>query len=218
MFLMNSELARTLGYIFSVFVVTLFSMIIHELMHGLVALKLGDDTAKYSGRLTLNPLKHIDPVMTVIIPIVLAMAGGPIFGGAKPVPIDTRNLKWKEWGFALVAIAGPLTNMILSFLFFLAWYFSGGNVGSGNEILQYGILINLGFALFNILPIPPLDGSRVLYALAPDFARDFMRKIEPYGLIIVYVLIYFVGSWFSLYMINAQTGILKAYLWLVGAR
>ncbi len=201
-----------------IIVILVFSTVLHEMAHGYVAYWLGDHTAKAMGRLSLNPMVHIDPFMSIIVPVMLYLMGGPVFGGAKPVPIDTRNLKWKEWGFALVAIAGPLTNMILSFLFFLAWYFSGGNVGSGNEILQYGILINLGFALFNILPIPPLDGSRVLYALAPDFARDFMRKIEPYGLIIVYVLIYFVGSWFSLYMINAQTGILKAYLWLVGAR
>ncbi len=201
-----------------IIVILVFSTVLHELAHGYTAYWLGDHTAKAMGRLSLNPMAHIDPFMSIIVPVMLYLMGGPVFGGAKPVPIDTRNLKWKEWGFALVAIAGPLTNMILSFLFFLAWYFSGGNVGSGNEILQYGILINLGFALFNILPIPPLDGSRVLYALAPDFARDFMRKIEPYGLIIVYVLIYFVGSWFSLYMINAQTGILKAYLWLVGAR
>ncbi len=201
-----------------IIVILVFSTVLHEMAHGYVAYWLGDHTAKAMGRLSLNPMVHIDPFMSIIVPVMLYLMGGPVFGGAKPVPIDTRNLKWKEWGFALVAIAGPLTNMFLSFLFFLAWYFSGGNVGSGNEILQYGILINLGFALFNILPIPPLDGSRVLYALAPDFARDFMRKIEPYGLIIVYVLIYFVGSWFSLYMINAQTGILKAYLWLVGAR
>ena len=201
-----------------IIVILVFSTVLHEMAHGYVAYWLGDHTAKAMGRLSLNPMVHIDPFMSIIVPVMLYLMGGPVFGGAKPVPIDTRNLKWKEWGFALVAIAGPLTNMILSFLFFLAWYFSGGNDGSGNEILQYGILINLGFALFNILPIPPLDGSRVLYALAPDFARDFMRKIEPYGLIIVYVLIYFVGSWFSLYMINAQTGILKAYLWLVGAR
>ena len=201
-----------------IIVILVFSTVLHEMAHGYVAYWLGDHMAKAMGRLSLNPMVHIDPFMSIVVPVMLYLMGGPVFGGAKPVPIDTRNLKWKEWGFALVAIAGPLTNMILSFLFFLAWYFSGGNVGSGNEILQYGILINLGFALFNILPIPPLDGSRVLYALAPDFARDFMRKIEPYGLIIVYVLIYFVGSWFSLYMINAQTGILKAYLWLVGAR
>ena len=201
-----------------IIVILVFSTVLHELAHGYVAYWLGDHTAKASGRLSLNPIVHIDPVMSIIIPVILYLMGGPVFGGAKPVPINTRNLKWREWGFALVAIAGPLTNIILSFLFFLAWFYTGGNTGNGNTILLYGLQINLGFALFNILPIPPLDGSRVLYALAPDFARDFMRKIEPYGLIIVYILVFFVGSWFSIYMINAQRGILSAYLWLVGVR
>ena len=200
-----------------IIVILVFSTVLHELAHGYVAYWLGDHTAKSMGRLSLNPIVHIDPIMSIVVPVMLYLMQGPVFGGAKPVPINTHNLKWKEWGFALVAIAGPLTNMILSFLFFLAWYYAGGNVGNGNNILQYGILINLGFALFNILPIPPLDGSRVLYALAPDFARDFMRKIEPYGLIIVYILVFFVGSWFSVYMINAETAILKGYLWIVGA-
>ncbi len=201
-----------------IIVILVFSTVLHEMAHGYVAYWLGDHTAKAMGRLSLNPIVHIDPVMSIIIPVMLYMMGGPVFGGAKPVPINTKNLKWNEWGFALVAIAGPLTNIILSFLFFLAWFFIGGNVGNGNSILLYGMQINMGFALFNILPIPPLDGSRVLYALAPDFARDFMRKIEPIGIFIVYILVFFVGSWFSEYMINAETGLLKGYLWLVGVR
>ena len=201
-----------------IIVILVFSTVLHEMAHGYVAYWLGDHTAKAMGRLSLNPIVHIDPVMSIIIPVMLYMMGGPVFGGAKPVPINTKNLKWNEWGFALVAIAGPLTNIILSFLFFLAWFFIGGNVGNGNPILLYGMQINMGFALFNILPIPPLDGSRVLYALAPDFARDFMRKIEPIGIFIVYILVFFVGSWFSEYMINAETGLLKGYLWLVGVR
>jgi Zn-dependent protease len=201
-------------------VILVFSTVLHELAHGYVAYWLGDHTAKASGRLSLNPIVHIDPVMSIMVPVVLYLLGGPVFGGAKPVPIDTRKLKWNEWGFALVAIAGPLTNIILSFLFFLVWYFTGG-VAMGNiahQILLYGVQINLGFALFNILPIPPLDGSRVLYALAPDFARDFLRKMEPFGIIVVYILVFFMGSWFSQYMIGAQRGILNAYLWIVGVR
>ena len=208
------ETVITLIFIIAILV---FSTVLHELAHGYTAYWLGDNTAKASGRLSLNPLAHIDPVMSIVVPVILYLMGGPVFGGAKPVPINTRNLKWKEWGFALVAIAGPLTNIILSFLFFLAWYFLGGNTGNGNTILLYGMQINMGFALFNILPIPPLDGSRVLYALAPDFARDFMRKIEPYGIIIVYILVFFVGNWFSSYMIGAEMGLLRAYLFLVGA-
>jgi len=201
-----------------IIVILVFSTVLHEMAHGYVAYWLGDHTAKAMGRLSLNPIVHIDPVMSIIIPVMLYMMGGPVFGGAKPVPINTKNLKWNEWGFALVAIAGPLTNIILSFLFFLAWFFLGGNVGNGNPFLLYGMQINMGFALFNILPIPPLDGSRVLYALAPDFARDFMRKIEPFGIFIVYILVFFVGSWFSDYMMIAESGLLKGYLWLVGVR
>ena len=229
MFLMNSELARTLGYIFSVFAVTLFSMIIHELMHGLVALKLGDDTAKYSGRLTLNPLKHIDPVMTVIIPIVLAMAGGPIFGGAKPVPINTRKLKYDELGFALVAIAGPLTNFVLSLLFFLVGYWSGllfiENGGVMYDISNFwsvfvmlGVTVNIGFMLFNIIPIPPLDGSRVLYAIAPEGGiRRMMEQIERYGLFVIYFCLLFFGTALSFYMSGATEAILHLFTRLVGS-
>ena len=196
-----------------VIAIILFSTVLHEIAHGFVAYKLGDETAKLSGRLSLNPLKHIDPVMSVAVPVMLFLMGGPIFGGAKPVPINTRNLKGEEWGFALTAIAGPLTNIVLSFLFFLAWYFLGGN-----EILLYGIQINMGFALFNIIPIPPLDGSRVLYALAPDFMKDFMVKIEPFGIFIVYILVFLCGNWFSGYLLGAENGLLNAYLWIVGAR
>ena len=110
-----------LDYLFCVFVIALFSTILHELAHGAMAYALGDDTAKLSGRLSLNPLKHIDPMMSVVMPLIFAALGMPILGGAKPVPINTRNLKWGEWGFALVAIAGPLTNFVLAFVFYALW-------------------------------------------------------------------------------------------------
>ena len=100
----------------AIFVITIISMVLHEIAHGYVAYWLGDSTAKYSGRLSLNPLKHIDPVMTIIVPVVLYLTGGPIFGGAKPVPINSRNLRFKEWGMALVGLAGPFTNLILTVL------------------------------------------------------------------------------------------------------
>ena len=206
---MSEDLTHTLGYVFSVFIITLFSMILHELMHGFVALKLGDDTAKHSGRLTLNPLKHIDPMMTIIVPIILALMGGPIFGGAKPVPINTHKLKHREWGFALVAIAGPLTNFVLSLLFFLVGYWTGLlSVSDGGVMydpysfwsvfMMLGVSVNIGFMLFNIIPIPPLDGSRVLYALAPEGGiRRMMEQIERYGLFVIYFcLLFFGGSQF----------------------
>lgn len=225
---MSDDLTHTLGYVFAVFIITLFSMILHELMHGVVALKLGDDTAKYSGRLSLNPLKHIDPVMTIMIPILLALMGGPIFGGAKPVPINKYKLKYREWGFALVAIAGPLTNFILALVFFLVGYWAGAFQIQNGEVYysadsfwsmfaMLGVSINLGFMLFNIIPIPPLDGSRVLYAIAPEGGvRAFMEQIERYGLFVVYFCLLFFGTALSFYMSGAMNAILRFFTMLVG--
>lgn len=225
---MSDDLTHTLGYVFAVFIITLFSMILHELMHGVVALKLGDDTAKYSGRLSLNPLKHIDPVMTIMVPILLALMGGPIFGGAKPVPINKYKLKYREWGFALVAIAGPLTNFILALVFFLVGYWAGAFQIQNGEVYysadsfwsmfaMLGVSINLGFMLFNIIPIPPLDGSRVLYAIAPEGGvRAFMEQIERYGLFVVYFCLLFFGTALSFYMSGAMNAILRFFTMLVG--
>lgn len=215
-------------YLVTVFVISICSVILHELAHGLMAYALGDQTAKLSGRLSLNPLKHIDPVMSIIVPVVLALVGAPIFGGAKPVPINTRNLKWGEWGFALVALAGPLMNILLAFIFFLVGNMTGVLVNEGGSLGYYeviggivcstGLLLNLGFALFNIIPIPPLDGSRILYALAPDFVRNFMRNIEQYGLVIVYGLIFFCSSLFSAYLMSGQAMFINFFFWIVGVR
>ena len=190
-------------------------MVLHELAHGFTAYKLGDDTAKNDGRLSLNPLKHIDPVMTLIIPLFLAITGMPIFGGAKPVPVDSRKVRGGEWGFALVAFAGPLTNFILAFLFFLIYHFTnaGGLLGT---FLVTGVSVNLGFCLFNILPIPPLDGSRILYALAPNFVKTLMRALEQYGIIVIYLLILLCGGLFGNYMAIATDGIIRFFYLLVG--
>lgn len=209
-----------MGYIAIVFVVSIFSVILHELMHGVTAYLLGDQTAKMSGRLTLNPLKHIDPVMSIIVPVCLALIGAPVFGGAKPVPINTRNLKGGEWGFALVAIAGPLTNIILSFIFFLIGHFTGVFYGEsfGGVICSTGMFLNMGFALFNIIPIPPLDGSRVLYALAPDGVKTFMQNMERYGLIVIYAMIFMLGSGLAVYFMNGEKAILTAFYWIIGIR
>ena len=207
-------------YLILVFVITTFSMVLHELAHGIVAYWLGDDTAKNDGRLSLNPLKHIDPVMTIILPLTLALVGGPIFGGAKPVPINTRKLKWGEWGFALVAIAGPLTNFILAFIFFLIGHFSNTLMLSSSFlgiVTTAGMMINLGFMIFNLIPIPPLDGSRVLYALAPDGFRDMMQKFEQVGLVVVLALVWIFGDAFSAYMTGAISGVVKFFYLLVGA-
>lgn len=214
------NLFETLLGILIVFGVILVSMTLHELMHGFVAYKLGDDTAKLSGRLTLNPLKHLDPVYSVILPLVMFLLGGTVFGGAKPVPVNSSKLKGKEWGMALVAIAGPLTNIVLAFIAFMIRFLLVGGLGGINEIvdliLSYSVMVNLGFAVFNILPIPPLDGSRVLYAIAPDGFRNVMNKMEMFGVWIVYGLIVVFGSAFSTIISGGVNGILQFFYWIVG--
>lgn len=209
------------AYIGIVLVLSVGSIILHELAHGVVAYWLGDQTAKLSGRLSLNPIKHIDPFMSILLPVLLALAGMPIFGGAKPVPINTRNLKGGVWGFALVAIAGPLMNLILAFIFFLFGHFTGafGMMDSFGFLLCYaGLMLNLGLCLFNLIPIPPLDGSRVLYALAPDGARAVMEQIERYGIIIIYVLLLISGTLLTKYLVAGRTAIIDAFYWIVGVR
>lgn len=108
-----------------VFGVILVSMVLHELAHGVVAYWLGDNTAKVDGRLTLNPLKHLDPILSVLMPLLLFISGAPVFGGAKPVPVDSRNLRFGPWGMALVAIAGPITNFLIAFVSFLIGHWTG---------------------------------------------------------------------------------------------
>jgi len=208
------DIAITLIFLLLVLV---FSTVLHELAHGYVAYWLGDETAKLNGRLSLNPLRHIDPYMSIILPVLLYLMGGPIFGGAKPVPINTRNLKGREWGFALVAIAGPLMNILLAFIFFLLWFFVGHGSDLWGGILINSMYMNMGFALFNMIPIPPLDGSRVLYALAPDFVKRFMESIEHVGIIFVYIMVSFLSGLIANYMNTAQSAILKLFLWIVGA-
>lgn len=175
-------------------------MSLHELAHGFVAYKLGDNTAKDMGRLTLNPFAHIDPWLSIVFPLIMLITGGPIFGGAKPVPINTRMLKYNEWGFALVAIAGPLTNFLLAFVGYIFWYLSANVLGAADIVVlfwTYWVSVNLGFFAFNLLPIPPLDGSRLLYALAPDGVRRVMEKMEGLGLIFVIVLVFVAGALLS---------------------
>ena len=209
-----------MGDIIIVLIIILVSVILHELAHGVVAYWLGDKTAKEAGRLTFNPIKHIDPFMSILVPVVLYMLKAPVFGGAKPVPVNYRNLKGKEWGMALVAIAGPLTNFLLALIAFLIGWFSGALTHNPTSTLYFIfaelVYINLGFMLFNLIPIPPLDGSRVLYAIAPDFIRGILSKMEVYGFIIVYALILLFGNLFSSLMINGMTGIIDIFYKLVG--
>lgn len=206
--------------IVAVLIIAVFSIILHELAHGVVAYWLGDRTAKDAGRLTLNPLKHIDPYMSILVPVILYILKAPVFGGAKPVPINYRNLKGKEWGMALVAVAGPLTNFIIALIAFLVGYLSGALQdypdSFGYFIFAELVYLNLGLMLFNLIPVPPLDGSRVLYAIAPDSVRQIMNKMETYGIIIVYALILIFGNVLSGLMVNGMNGIVSFFYMLVG--
>jgi Zn-dependent protease len=167
---------------------------IHEAMHAYVAHWLGDTTAQDMGRLTLNPLKHIDAVTTVLLPMVLILSGFPPFFVAKPVPFNPDRVKYDEFGTALVGVAGPLTNLALACfaaIIFRAW-------GTDLSSFFYNALIiftevNIGFFIFNMIPFPPLDGSRLLYAFAPEPLQEIMRQIESFGFfgIILFMLIVF---------------------------
>lgn len=204
-------------YIIIVLVVILFSMTLHEAMHGFVAFWLGDDTAEREGRLTLNPIKHIDPFLTIALPVILAVIGAPVFGGAKPVPINMARLKYDDWGAALVAFAGPATNFVIALLLFasLALFKTDPNTLQG-QFLVTGVLVNLGFFVFNMIPVPPLDGSRVLYALAPEFIRRGMEAIERFGLIFIFAIVMLASPLIALVIGTATSAIINLFGLLFG--
>jgi Zn-dependent protease len=170
----------------------LFSIILHEIAHGLVAKRLGDDTATKAGRLTLNPLPHIDPIGSVILPLLLAVSGSPyVFGWAKPVPVRFANLRQPKRDMMAVAIAGPVTNLILAVIcVYLARTFAAMGLEPLKLMAIFGLQINVVLAVFNMLPIPPLDGSRVLFGLLPLPAARLLSRLEPYGMLIVIGLLY----------------------------
>ena len=183
----------SITYIAIVIVCILISLVIHEFMHAYVGYKLGDHTAHEHGRLTLNPLSHIDPIMTIALPVAtLLFFGAPILA-AKPVPFDPRNVKFDEFGAAMIAAAGPFTNLALAIIASLFAKFSGLAVDGGSTFLGIFIVLNVAIFVFNMIPIPPLDGSRVLYAFAPDSVRRFMETVEPYGFFIIIALVLFAG-------------------------
>lgn len=201
--------------------VILFSMTLHEAMHAFMGYFLGDDTARQEGRLTLNPIKHIDPFMTILLPLVLVMVGGPVFGGAKPVPFNPNRVKYGEFGAALVAIAGPLMNLLIAFVAFGVAVVGGFVSGDGTGIIVSSIIgkvllltisVNLGFFVFNMLPIPPLDGSRVLYALAPESARRIMERIEQFGVFFVFIIIMLFSSAIGAVMAACINAILHVFM------
>ena len=180
--------------------VILFSLTIHEYAHAYIAHKLGDDTAKRLGRLTLNPLKHLDPLGTILLLLVH-------FGWAKPVPVDPRNFKDPKKDMLYVAIAGPISNIltaIIAAVILKAILINYGSLAVSANILEpivqtlyWLIFIGVVLAVFNMLPFPPLDGSRVLYGILPDEMTYSIRKIETYGIFILFGIILLGGSIFS---------------------
>jgi Zn-dependent protease len=179
----------------------LIAVILHEIAHGYVAERLGDPTARRLGRITLNPLKHIDPFMTIILPGMLILSGSPIiFGGAKPVPVNPMHFNNPRRDMAYVALAGPVTNFILAALFYLGYLlFSFAlPVFLAPPIvlaifglwLIYGVLINLVLGLFNLLPVPPLDGGRIAVGFLPVPIARLWARLEPFGLVIVILLLF----------------------------
>lgn len=203
-----------------VFIVIIISTVLHEVAHGYAAYFQGDTTAKDEGRLSLNSLVHLDLFTSVILPVLLYLTGGVVLGAAKPVPVDRRNLRNGEGSMAIVALVGPMMNLLIAFLAFLIGHFTGALDDRGVVGFIFGqtIIMNLGFMAFNLIPIPPLDGSRVLYYFLSDRLRDVMDFIEMrMGILFVYLFLVIFGSALSTITYNVMVGILSVFYLLVGA-
>ncbi len=184
--------------IFQILII-LFSVVIHEVAHGYAALALGDRTAKYAGRLTLNPVSHLDPFGSILLPALLAFFQMPIIGWAKPVPYNPHNLKNQKWGPAIVGAAGPAANLSLALAFglFVRFVPTLQNNMTGTFLFNFLTIastiavLNLVLALFNLVPIPPLDGSKVLFALLPYRWHEVETFLTQYGFIMLLIFIFF---------------------------
>ncbi len=188
------------------------SVVIHEVAHGYMALALGDTTAKHQGRLTLNPLSHLDPVGSFFVPLIGYLLGGFIIGWARPVPFNPYNLRNARWGEALVAIAGPLSNICLALIFgLLVRYGSPANfLGSESlSLLSFIVLINITLAFFNLVPIPPLDGSKILFSFLPLKMQWLRLTIERFGILFALFFVFFLWQFVS-------PLVLKLYVLLTG--
>ena len=184
------------------FVVLLLSMSVHEMMHAFAADWLGDDTARLMGRLSINPIRHIDPVLTVAVPLLLLLSHLPPFGAAKPVQVNFNRLRWGEFGGAIVGVIGPATNLVIAAAAALIFrHFNLIPGGIAYTAVGYTVLLNLSFCLFNMIPWPPLDGSRLLYAFAPRPLQEVMESIERTGImslvIFIFLFYYLLSPWFA---------------------
>jgi len=186
-----------------ILVVLFFSIVIHEIAHGSVAFAMGDPTAKDAGRLTLNPLKHIDPFGTILLPLILLLTTfgqGPIFGWAKPVPINPFNFRDQKWGVLKVAIAGPVMNFLIAIVFGLTIRFF---TLPPTLLILFSIITiyNFAWGLFNLVPIPPLDGSWILFTFLPEQFSNVKFFLQQYGL---FILIFFIFFGFRFVFLAAQ--------------
>lgn len=191
----------------------IISMTVHEAMHGFVAHWLGDSTAQEAGRLTLNPLKHIDVMTTVLLPMVMLMLHLPPIFAAKPVPFNPDRVKFDEFGAALIGVSGPLTNLVMAGIGGLIFRAFGADLGvfGANAVITF-TAVNIGFFVFNMIPWPPLDGSRLLYAFAPEPLQNVMRTIESYGFMSIMIFIFIIFTVGTGVIFNVQNGLTKAIL------
>lgn len=189
--------AALIQVLFSVLVLV-FSVVAHEVSHGYMAQYLGDPTARLAGRLTMNPIKHIDPVGSLLVPLVTALLpGGIVFGWAKPVPYNPYNLRDQKWGDAKVALAGPLTNLGIALLFSALLRFGGATIAPEMvSIMHLIVLINIILAVFNLVPIPPLDGSKVLFNALPLRYRYVEEYFQRYALVLILIFAFFLWRFF----------------------
>ncbi len=176
------------------FVPVLFTITIHETAHGFMAYKLGDTTAYDAGRLSLNPVRHIDPVGTILLPMILVVTGAPVFGWAKPVPFNPQRFRQTvdaRKGIMLVAAAGPLSNFIFAFIssFFYIGFFKYTGESVATLVFQALVIINISLGMFNLVPVPPLDGSKLLYGIIPQKYINFLLRYERYGFFVLLLLI-----------------------------
>lgn len=178
--------------------VLVFSLTVHEAAHALTADKLGDPTARMLGRVSLNPIVHIDPIGTILLPLIAAVSGAPLLGWAKPVPVRTRGLKNVRRDFLLIAAAGPASNLVLAVTGAILWHVLRGAVSVGGGIDPNGpivyllarfIELNLILAVFNMIPVPPLDGGNVLASLLPTTLSYKFEQVRPYGIFVLYALL-----------------------------